>query len=205
MSSRRRAGRRSRAEGAHAANQVRASTRAAIYLIRAANAHAFIQGRAYIMPEGHQGARHRPAASSPPADLSRRRRGHRPRCTAGQDLRDRSSSMTPEEIMRKARRIEITTRHLVRDIVAREYSGAFRGRESSSPRSRISPETISTVSTGTSRRLGSAYVKRYLEERELTVSFVVNFSASEQFGGHLRPREARPPKSRRPRAGGRAE
>ena len=36
--------------------------------------------------------------------------------------------MTPEEVTREVRRIEITTRHLVRDIVAGEYSSAFRGR-----------------------------------------------------------------------------
>jgi len=36
--------------------------------------------------------------------------------------------MTPEEAAREVRRIEITTRHLVRDIVAGEYSSAFRGR-----------------------------------------------------------------------------
>jgi hypothetical protein len=35
--------------------------------------------------------------------------------------------MTPEEVTRELRRIEITTRHLVRDIVAGEYSCAFRG------------------------------------------------------------------------------
>ena len=36
--------------------------------------------------------------------------------------------MTPEEVTREVRRLEITTRHLVRDIVAGEYSSAFRGR-----------------------------------------------------------------------------
>ena len=36
--------------------------------------------------------------------------------------------MTPDEVMAEVRRIEITTRHLVRDIVAGEYSSAFRGR-----------------------------------------------------------------------------
>jgi hypothetical protein len=36
--------------------------------------------------------------------------------------------MTEEEVAREVRRLEITTRHLVRDIVAGEYSSAFRGR-----------------------------------------------------------------------------
>jgi hypothetical protein len=36
--------------------------------------------------------------------------------------------MRPEEVTREVRRLEITTRHLVRDIMAGEYSSAFRGR-----------------------------------------------------------------------------
>ena len=36
--------------------------------------------------------------------------------------------MSPEEVTREVRRLEITTRHLVRDIMAGEYSSAFRGR-----------------------------------------------------------------------------
>ena len=36
--------------------------------------------------------------------------------------------MSPEDVTREVRRLEITTRHLVRDIVAGEYSSAFRGR-----------------------------------------------------------------------------
>ena len=36
--------------------------------------------------------------------------------------------MSPEEVTHEVRRLEITTRHLVRDIMAGEYSSAFRGR-----------------------------------------------------------------------------
>ena len=59
---------------------------------------------------------------------------------------------------------------------------------SSSPRcASTSRETTSGRSTGTSRRAwASAYVKRYLEERELTVGFAVDFSASKRFGTRVR-------------------
>jgi uncharacterized protein (DUF58 family) len=92
--------------------------------------------------------------------------------------------MTPEEVTREVRRIEITTRHLVRDIVAGEYSSAFRGRgvEFAEVREYQPGDDVRTIDWNVTARLGSAYVKRYLEERELTVLFVVDRSASGEFG-----------------------
>ncbi len=90
--------------------------------------------------------------------------------------------------MRQVRRIEITTRHLVRDIVAGEYSSAFRGRgvEFAEVREYQPGDDVRTIDWNVTARLGSAYVKRYLEERELTVGFAVDFSASKRFGSRLR-------------------
>ncbi len=92
--------------------------------------------------------------------------------------------MTPEEVTREVRRIEITTRHLVRDIVAGEYSSAFRGRgvEFAEVREYQPGDDVRTIDWNVTARLGSAYVKRYLEERELSVMFVVDVSASGIFG-----------------------
>jgi uncharacterized protein (DUF58 family) len=96
--------------------------------------------------------------------------------------------MTPEEAAREVRRIEITTRHLVRDIVAGEYSSAFRGRgvEFAEVREYQPGDDVRTIDWNVTARLGAAYVKRYLEERELTVLFVVDLSASGGFGSRLR-------------------
>jgi uncharacterized protein (DUF58 family) len=96
--------------------------------------------------------------------------------------------MTPEEVAREVRRIEITTRHLVRDIVAGEYSSAFRGRgvEFAEVREYQPGDDVRTIDWNVTARLGSAYVKRYLEERELSVLFVVDMSASGGFGSRLR-------------------
>ena len=96
--------------------------------------------------------------------------------------------MTPEEATREVRRIEITTRHLVRDIVAGEYSSAFRGRgvEFAEVREYQPGDDVRTIDWNVTARLGAAYVKRYLEERELTVLFVVDLSASGGFGSRLR-------------------
>jgi uncharacterized protein (DUF58 family) len=100
--------------------------------------------------------------------------------------------MSPEEVMREVRRIEITTRHLVRDIVAGEYSSAFRGRgvEFSEVREYQPGDDIRTIDWNVTARLGSAYVKRYLEERELTVLFLVDASASGRFGTRVRTKRA---------------
>jgi uncharacterized protein (DUF58 family) len=96
--------------------------------------------------------------------------------------------MMPEEAAREVRRIEITTRHLVRDIVAGEYSSAFRGRgvEFAEVREYQPGDDIRTIDWNVTARLGSAYVKRYLEERELSVLFVVDLSASGGFGSRRR-------------------
>ena len=96
--------------------------------------------------------------------------------------------MTPEEVTREVHRIEITTRHLVRDIVAGEYSSAFRGRgvEFAEVREYQPGDDVRTIDWNVTARLGSAYVKRYLEERELSVLFVVDLSASGGFGSQLR-------------------
>jgi Protein of unknown function DUF58 len=100
--------------------------------------------------------------------------------------------MTPEEVMQEVRRIEITTRHLVRDIVAGEYSSAFRGRgvEFSEVREYQPGDDVRSIDWNVIARLGSTYVKRYLEERELTVLFVIDVSASGRFGSRVRTKEA---------------
>jgi hypothetical protein len=100
--------------------------------------------------------------------------------------------MTPEEVMREVRRIEITTRHLVRDIVAGEYSSAFRGRgvEFSEVREYQPGDDVRSIDWNVTARLGTTYVKRYLEERELTVLFIIDVSASGRFGTHLRTKRA---------------
>jgi uncharacterized protein (DUF58 family) len=92
--------------------------------------------------------------------------------------------MSPEEVAREVRRLEITTRHLVRDIMAGEYSSAFRGRgvEFAEVREYQPGDDVRSIDWNVTARLGTAYVKRFLEERELTVLFVADRSASSTFG-----------------------
>jgi uncharacterized protein (DUF58 family) len=100
--------------------------------------------------------------------------------------------VSPEEVAAEVRRIEITTRHLVRDIVAGEYSSAFRGRgvEFAEVREYQPGDDVRTIDWNVTARLGTAYVKRFLEERELTVLFVVDYSASGAFGSGQQTKRA---------------
>jgi uncharacterized protein (DUF58 family) len=100
--------------------------------------------------------------------------------------------VNPEDVAAEVRRIEITTRHLVRDIVAGEYSSAFRGRgvEFAEVREYQPGDDIRTIDWNVTARLGAAYVKRFLEERELTVLFAVDYSASGVFGTRRRTKRA---------------
>jgi uncharacterized protein (DUF58 family) len=100
--------------------------------------------------------------------------------------------VSPDQVAAEVRRIEITTRHLVRDIVAGEYSSAFRGRgvEFAEVREYQPGDDIRSIDWNVTARLGTAYVKRFLEERELTVLFVVDYSASGAFGTQRRTKLA---------------
>ncbi len=96
--------------------------------------------------------------------------------------------MTDEEVMREVRRLEITTRHLVRDILAGQYLSVFRGRgvEFSEVREYQPGDDVRAIDWNITARLGSAYVKRFVEERAITVLFLVDLSASKNFGTERR-------------------
>jgi len=92
--------------------------------------------------------------------------------------------MIPQELARKIRVIEITTRKIVNDILAGEYESVFKGRgmEFDEVREYMPGDDIRTIDWNVTARTGKPYVKRYVEERELTVIFLVDLSASGAFG-----------------------
>lgn len=92
--------------------------------------------------------------------------------------------MISTELMKKIRRIEIRTRRLVNDSYAGEYHSVFKGRgmEFDEVRPYQFGDEIRTIDWNVTARTGQPYVKRYVEERELTVMLVVDASASENFG-----------------------
>lgn len=86
--------------------------------------------------------------------------------------------------MQKIRRIEIRTRRLVNDSFAGEYHSVFKGRgmEFDEVRPYQAGDEIRTIDWNVTARTGEPHVKRYVEERELSVMLVVDASASENFG-----------------------
>ena len=92
--------------------------------------------------------------------------------------------MLTTELMSKIRRIEIRTRRLVNDSFAGEYHSIFRGRgmEFDEVRPYMPGDEVRTIDWNVTARTGQPYVKRYVEERELTVMLLVDASGSGDFG-----------------------
>jgi uncharacterized protein (DUF58 family) len=83
-----------------------------------------------------------------------------------------------------ARRIEIRTRRLVDGTLAGHYQSVFRGSgiEFAEVREYVPGDDIRAIDWNVTARLGFPYVKRHVEERELTVMLLVDVSASQRFG-----------------------
>jgi len=96
--------------------------------------------------------------------------------------------MIPQEILKKVRKIEITTRGLVNDVFSGEYHSVFKGRgmEFSEVREYQIGDDIRTIDWNVTARYGHPYVKVFEEERELTVMLLVDASFSSEFGTHER-------------------
>lgn len=92
--------------------------------------------------------------------------------------------MIPREILNKIRRIEITTRSMVRDTFAGSYESIFKGRgmEFDEVREYQPGDDIRTIDWNVTARTGWLHVKKYVEERELTVLIVFDASGSFDFG-----------------------
>ena len=91
--------------------------------------------------------------------------------------------MVTTELMKEIRRIEIRTRRLVNDSFAGEYHSVFRGRgmEFDEVRPYLPGDEVRTIDWNVTARTGQPHVKKYVEERELTVMLVVDASGSGDF------------------------
>lgn len=91
--------------------------------------------------------------------------------------------MIPKDLFEKVRRIEITTSRLVTDVFAGQYHSVFKGRgiEFEEVREYQIGDDIRTIDWNVTARTGMAHVKKFVEERELTVMIMVDASVSCQF------------------------
>jgi len=92
--------------------------------------------------------------------------------------------VNPREVIRRVKRLEIRTRRLVEESLAGSYHSVFRGRgmEFSEVREYVPGDDVRTIDWNVTARTGEPYVKRFAEERELTVMLLVDASASGRFG-----------------------
>ena len=92
--------------------------------------------------------------------------------------------MIPREVLRKVRRIEIRTKKLVNDVFSGEYHSIFKGRgmEFEEVREYQPGDDIRIIDWNVTARYGYPFVKKFTEERELTVMLLVDASSSGEFG-----------------------
>ncbi len=90
----------------------------------------------------------------------------------------------PREVLRQVKLIELRTRGLVNTLFSGEYQSVFKGQgmEFDEVREYAPGDEYRSIDWNVSARMGHPYVKKYSEERELTVLFAVDLSGSEQFG-----------------------
>jgi uncharacterized protein (DUF58 family) len=96
--------------------------------------------------------------------------------------------MTTSELAKKVRYIEITTKKAVTATFAGEYKSAFKGRgmEFDEVREYQTGDDIRTIDWNVTARTGKLHTKRFMEERELTIIFLVDLSSSGSFGSGSR-------------------
>jgi uncharacterized protein (DUF58 family) len=94
------------------------------------------------------------------------------------------AQQTPAEILKKIRALEIKTKGLVQTMFAGDYHSVFKGRGMNfeDVREYQPGDEIRAIDWNVTARLGTAFVKKFTEERELTVVLVVDVSASGNFG-----------------------
>jgi uncharacterized protein (DUF58 family) len=92
--------------------------------------------------------------------------------------------MDPKELLKKVRAIQIKASRMVDDVLAGEYSSVFKGRgmEFDEVRQYVPGDEIRTIDWNVTARTGVPHVKRFVEERELTVVLLVDLSSSGRFG-----------------------
>jgi len=96
--------------------------------------------------------------------------------------------MLAKEIIRRVREIQIRTGRQVADVLAGEYISVFKGGgiEFDEVRPYLPGDDVRSIDWNVTARSGQPYVKRYVEERQLTLMLMADVSASQDFGSQTR-------------------
>ncbi len=101
--------------------------------------------------------------------------------------------MLAREILQRVREIQVRTGRQVADVLAGEYVSVFKGRgiEFDEVRPYVPGDDVRSIDWNVTARTGEPFVKRYVEERQLTLMLMADVSASQDFGSaHRSKREA---------------
>ena len=92
--------------------------------------------------------------------------------------------MLPREVIRQIRRLQLRARRAVEDLLGGEYHSVFKGTGIAFEEVReYQPgDDIRAIDWNVTARIGHPFIKRFVEERELTVILLVDSSGSNQFG-----------------------
>jgi uncharacterized protein (DUF58 family) len=98
------------------------------------------------------------------------------------------AATVPPEILRQVKLLELRTRGLVNSLFAGEYRSVFKGQgmEFAEVREYMAGDEVRSIDWNVTARMRRPFVKRYIEERELTVMLAVDVSGSERFGTRRR-------------------
>src|SRR5438552_2625737 len=95
--------------------------------------------------------------------------------------------MLPREVIRQVRRLQLRARRAVADLLGGEYRSVFKGAGIAfeEVREYQAGDDIRTIDWNVTARMGHPFIKRYIEERELTVMLLIDCSGSQRFGTQL--------------------
>lgn len=94
--------------------------------------------------------------------------------------------MLPRDIIKKIRRIEIRTTHIVDELLTGQWNSAFKGRgiEFEEVRPYEFGDDVRAIDWNVTARMGRPFIKLFREEREMAVMLLVDMSASQSLGTH---------------------
>lgn len=92
--------------------------------------------------------------------------------------------MVTKELLAKVRKIEIRTRRIVDELTGGAYHSVFKGKgiEFEEVREYLAGDDVRAIDWNVTARMGQPFIKKFVEERELTVYLIVDISASGDFG-----------------------
>ena len=98
--------------------------------------------------------------------------------------------MLPREILRQIRRLQLRARKTVENLLGGEYHSVFKGTGIAFDEVRAYQpgDDVRTIDWNVTARMGAPFVKRFVEERELTVILAVDLSGSQEFGSLIQPK-----------------